>query len=179
MLQRLVPRTLKKGAENGKSYIRLSKCESERWLESWCDGECVSERGRKQNELFHLRIRVEKARLDSIDDVYSWGVKDWGGYGVVKGPPIWVSVCVQIMYWLYVGNKAFKNKKESCICYIVINGATLQIHEKHTYRYAIIHNFHCHWIMPSLQYLHLVSTAKVDLVSEFNKVQVLCFLIIH
>lgn len=30
---------------------------------------------------------MEKARLDSVDDVYSGGVKD-GGYGGVKGPPV-------------------------------------------------------------------------------------------
>ena len=43
------------------------------------------EREETQNELFHLRVRVEKERLDSTDDVYSWAVRD-GGCGGVKGP---------------------------------------------------------------------------------------------
>lgn len=35
-----------------------------------------------ENELFHLMVWVEKARLDSADDVYFWGA--WG----LKGPSV-------------------------------------------------------------------------------------------
>ena len=81
----------------------------ERSLENW---ERAGEREREEteNELFHLRVGVEKARVDSMDDVYSWGAKD-GGYGGVKGPPVWVSVyrqragCMSALFWVLLKTK--------------------------------------------------------------------------
>lgn len=72
LLCSLVP-NFEKRQKMEKSSIRLSKIESVT--------QSVREAGSGDWAL-SLKARLEKARLDSIDDVYSWGVKDdevwWG-----------------------------------------------------------------------------------------------------
>lgn len=102
-LQHLVPDIPKKKKKklSGKSYIRLSKRESERWLESWCDWDCVHKREKQETEteLFHFRVRVEKA----LSRVHGWCLllrsERWGGW--VKGPPFCLSVCGQRAGWMF------------------------------------------------------------------------------
>lgn len=79
----------------------------------------ANERGRKKRmSSFIFRVRVEKARADSIDDVYSWGVNDLGWWGCERSSsqPDWV----QTVCW----HSGLNKQKESCFCHIVITPGT-------------------------------------------------------
>lgn len=79
----------------------------------------ANERGRKKRmSSFIFRVRLEKARADCIDDVYSWGVNDLGWWGCERSSslPDWV----QTVCW----HSGLNKQKESCFCHIVITPGT-------------------------------------------------------
>lgn len=99
--------SLFRDAENMERVTSVCPSVSQDRLESQRERmwERESERGNREWSLSFVGGE-KKARLDLIDDVYSWGGKD-GGYGGVKGPAVWGKcVCTQCSdcvgtFWLF------------------------------------------------------------------------------